>query len=392
MTLSETSVIEQAVAQMDVAQLEIIVSQSVGEPVTVTVWQTALLGGLDSSPMAGGVYKVEGTAVTGTNHPYDFCFVVKILRSPEGFTMPNGRLVTHDMAENPHHFGYWRREILAAKSDILHQLPAELRVPRCLGITQVSEQECWLWQEYLPPDYNWTWDNYHQAAYRLGKWQGKTHNLPQQDWLCRDWMAGWVHGPLTAILGIVEEMDGYQHPVLTTCFAPEELATVQQLWANRQTYLDRLTQLPRTLCHLDAHRGNLSWQGETLALLDWAFVGEGALGEELAAFVGATLLLDYVPLADAEQLEQVAFAGYLAGLRDAGWSGDEAIIWKAYRYAMPLRYALASLASMLRTAIQPDFVAEWERKTGKRLADILAHRAGLVRFYLSRLPQSKELG
>jgi hypothetical protein len=40
---------------------------------------------------------------------------------------------------------------------------------------------------------------------------------------------------------------------------------------------------------------------------------------------------------------------------------------------------------MLRTVMQPDFAADWERKTGKPLADILAHRAGLVRFYLSRL-------
>jgi len=53
---------------------------------------------------------------------------------------------------------------------------------------------------------------------------------------------------------------------------------------------------------------------------------------------------------------------------------------------VPLRYAPASLASMLRTAVQPEFTADWERKTGKPLADILAHRAGLVRFYLSRLP------
>ena len=67
------------------------------------------------------------------------------------------------------------------------------------------------------------------------------------------------------------------------------------------------------------------------------------------------------------------------------WSGDEAVIWEAYRCAMPLRFALASLASMLRTAVEPDFAAEWERKKDKPLADILAHRAGLVRFYLLRL-------
>ena len=82
---------------------------------------------------------------------------------------------------------------------------------------------------------------------------------------------------------------------------------------------------------------------------------------------------------------KVAVAGYLAGLRAAGWAGDEALIWEAYGCAMPLRYAPVSLASMLRTAVDPPYATEWEQKTGKPLADILAHRAGLVRFYLSRL-------
>ncbi len=393
MPKAEPMVGEQAIAHMDVAELENIVSGALAEPVTVTAWQVTLLGGLDSSPMAGGVYKVTGTAcpeqveaaVAPTNITRDWSVVAKILRSPEGFTMPDGTGITHEMAENQHHFGYWQREARVAQSELLDCLPAGLRAPRSLGVTTISERECWLWQEYLPTDREWTWENYRAAAYRLGEWQAACGELPDQPWVSQNWLAGWVHGPLTAIFDMVDGTNGYQHPLLTAHFAPEELAALRQLWTDRQTYLDRLARLPKTLCHLDAHRGNLSWQGDDLALVDWAFVGAGALGEELAAFVGATLLLDYVPLSDAEQLEQVAFDGYIAGLRAAGWSGDEAIIWEAYRCAMPLRYALMSLASMLRTAMQPEFAADWERKTGKSLEDILAHRAGLVRFYLSRL-------
>jgi hypothetical protein len=378
---------KQAIVHMDVAELDSIVSQALAETVTVKNWQVTLLGGLDSSPFAGGVYLVAGTAVNAANQTRDWRVVVKILRSPEGVMMPDGSCITREMAEDQHNFGYWQREGLAAQSDLFDDLPAGLRVPQFLGITSINDTECWLWQEYLLEEHDWTWDDYHAAAYRLGQWQASYQKLPQQPWLSRDWLAGWVHGPLTGIFGMVEGMNGYQHPLLTAYFAPEELAALRQLWADRQRYLDKLAQLPQTLCHLDAHRGNLSWQGDALALLDWAFVGEGALGEELAAFIGATLLLDYVPLADAEQLEQVAFAGYMAGLRAAGWCGDEALIWEAYRCAMPLRYALMSMASMLRTVIQPDFAADWEQKAGKPLSEILAHRAGLVRFYLSRLDE-----
>jgi hypothetical protein len=375
----------QAIAQMDMAQMEKIVCQTLGLPVTVTEWQVDLLGGLDSGPMAAGVYKVAGTAVTPANNSLDWHLVVKILRSPEGFTLPDGTTLSREMVETPNNFGYWQRERLVAQSDLLEQLPAGLRAPRFLGVTHMSDRECWLWQECLPEDHEWTWADYHEAAFCLGQWQGTAVSEPvAHPWLSQNWLANWVHGPLTTIFGMVDGMDGTNHPLLTAHCAPEELAALRQLWANRQHILNRLARLPQTLCHLDAHRGNLKWQDEALALLDWAFVGHGALGEELAAFIGATLLLDYVPLADAEQLEQVAFAGYIAGLRAAGWMDDEALIWEAYRCVMPLRYAPISVASMLRTVIQPDFAADWERKTGQPLADILAHRAGLVRFYLSR--------
>lgn len=382
----------QAIAQMDMAQMEKIVCQMLGLPVTVTEWQVDLLGGLDSGPMAAGVYKVTGTAVTPANNSLDWRLVVKILRSPEGFTMPDGTTLTREMVETPTNFVYWQRERLVAQSDLLEQLPAGLYAPRFLGVTHISERECWLWQECLSEDHEWTWADYHEAAFRLGQWQGTAASEPvDHPWLSQNWLASWVHGPLTSIFSVINGMDGTNHPLLIAYFAPEELAALRQLWANRQPILNRLARLPQTLCHLDAHRGNLIWQGKKLALLDWAFVGMGALGEELAAFVGATLLLDYVPLADAAQLEQVSFAGYLAGLRAAGWAGNETLVWEAYRCVMPLRFAPISMASMLRTVIEPEFAVDWEQKAGKPLADILAHRAGLVHFYLSRLPHGEQL-
>ena len=58
---------EQALAGLSADQLAPIVSRLLAEPVQVTDWQVTLLGGLDSSPMAGGVYRLSGTAVTSSN-------------------------------------------------------------------------------------------------------------------------------------------------------------------------------------------------------------------------------------------------------------------------------------------------------------------------------------
>lgn len=377
--------VEGTINHMDAGYLQPIVDRALGETVTVQDWQATLLGGLDSSPFAGGVYRVSGTAGTGMQRTRPWSVVVKVLRSPQGLVMPDGTHITREMAEDQRSFGYWRRELLAAQSGLLEGLPPGLRAPRNLGVTCIDEGQCWLWQEYIAEDRAWNWDDYREAAYRLGRWQGapemKTQGWP---WLSRKWLAGWVHGPQTAIMDLVEQMNGWRHPLLATHFSPEELGALKQLWADRQRTLDRLAQLPQIVAHLDAYRANLVWQNGDLVLLDWAFVGLAALGEELAAFVGATLLLDLAPLVEAEQLEAVAFDGYLAGLRDAGWVGEEAHVWEAYRCAMPLRYAPITLASMLRTVIEPGFAGDWKRKTGKPLEEILAHRAGLLRFYLSR--------
>ena len=391
LTQVDVSVVAQAIAPIDVEALEIIVSRALAKPIEVLDWQVTLLGGLDSSPMAGGVYRVTGTACSkvadqlAITHEWDV--VVKVLRSPAGMIMPDGTMIPKEMADDQQGFSFWQRESFVAQSNFENKLPVGLRIPQYLGTTHISDYECWLWQAYLPPDHHWTWDDYYTAAYRLGTWHAQPNDRAHHNWFSQNWMVSWVHGPLSRIFAMVDEINGYEHPLLGAYFAPEELATLQELWRNRQNYLDRLAQLPQTLCHLDAHRGNMNWQGDDLMLLDWAFVGEAALGEELAAFVGATLLLDYVAIDDAEQLEQVALSGYIAGLRAEGWMGDEVDIWEAYRCAMPLRYAPASLVSILRTVVQPEFAATWVEQAGKPLADILAHRAGLVRFYLSRLQE-----
>ena len=179
---------------------------------------------------------------------------------------------------------------------------------------------------------------------------------------------------------MLDQFGGWALPVLRAIFRRRRSHKSATCGPNARQRLAHLARLPQVLCHLDAYRANFFWQGDTLTLIDWEFAGVGALGEEMAAFVGATLLLDHVPMAEAPQLEAVALDGYLAGLREAGWDGETGQVWQAYRCAMPLRYALMSLASMCRTAMQPDFAQHWVQKTGKPLAEILAQRADFVRF------------
>lgn len=148
-----------------------------------------------------------------------------------------------------------------------------------------------------------------------------------------------------------------------------------------------LNSLSQTIAHLDAYRSNLFKHGNEFALVDWAFVGRAALGEELTALVGATLLLGHVPVADAEALETAVWEGYQRGLLASGdwrlrdWEiGDWETMRLAYRRAMALRYGIMTIGSMMRTEIEPGFAEHWERQEGRPLSAILAQRAALVRY------------
>jgi hypothetical protein len=64
----------------------------------------------------------------------------------------------------------------------------------------------------------------------------------------------------------------------------------------------------------------------SFVLVDWAFVGDGALGEDVGNLVPDAVFDLFMPARTLPHLDRVVFAGYLAGLREAGWDGDERIV------------------------------------------------------------------
>ena len=62
-------------------------------------------------------------------------------------------------------------------------------------------------------------------------------------------------------------------------------------------------------------------QAETVAI-DWAFVGTGAIGQELKYLVFNSLVFRRADNDRARELYDACLEGYVAGLRDADWKGD----------------------------------------------------------------------
>jgi len=112
-----------------------------------------------------------------------------------------------------------------------------------------------------------------------------------------------------------------RHRLVQRVYPREVLDRLLLLWAHRQELLDALDRLPQVLSHNDAFRRNLFLKSERLLAVDWAFLGPGPVGAELAPLVTASVAFLGMARDRWRDLEQTAVEAYLRGLDDSGWRG-----------------------------------------------------------------------
>lgn len=95
------------------------------------------------------------------------------------------------------------------------------------------------------------------------------------------------------------------------------------LLVHRDALLDLVASLPRARCHLDFWVSNVIQRpsGE-LALFDWSFLGDGALGEDIGNYIPDAVFDLFWPVERLPELAETCVANYLDGLYEAGWRGD----------------------------------------------------------------------
>jgi thiamine kinase-like enzyme len=113
-----------------------------------------------------------------------------------------------------------------------------------------------------------------------------------------------------------------------------------------------MEQLPRTVCHLDVWPNNIVRRPDgEVVFLDWAFTGDGALGEDVGNLIPDSvfdLLLDHELLPD---LDERLTGAYLRGLRDAGWIGDPRLV-RLGICASAVKYDWLTVLSLERAAAE----------------------------------------
>lgn len=347
----------------------------------------------------GGIYRVWGEAID-RGAARSWSLIVKLLQSPAGMAVPGGRVISEEMAEDASRFSYWRREANAFASGRLDALDGSLVAPRCFGITEgpgATGKQVWLWLEDLgsstvptaaDPDYR-------LLGRHLGQFNGSSAGyVPVADdaWISRGWLRSWLETAIAGYVPVLENSELWAHPMLQRAFHDPVQQRLLNMWNERETLLEVLEQLPQTFCHLDAYPGNLFARAgaEQTVAIDWSFAGMAAPGEELAPLVIGTALVGLGDVATIRVAEEHAMAGYLAGLRDAGWSGDAGAVHLAFRVSAALRYGFFGPEPPLRALLEPEYQAEAVRRWGRPWEQIVEQRASLTYLLLDYAEQALE--
>ncbi len=341
----------------------------------------------------GGLYRLHGNAqVRGERLPWSA--VLKMVRAPE-----------ERDAQTEQSWDYWKREMLVYQSGLLETLPDGLRGPSCFGVSETPDGG-WIWMEDMVEagDPTWTIAQYHQAARRLGQLAGAYglgKPLPAHPWLCsslfrgfrddREWWAKFIN-PQSA-------NNAWQRSVVEQIFPEPDRLRVLQIWAEKDQLIMANENLPQVFCHNDTHRKNLMWvvnaEGkEELVGIDWAYCGTGGLGNDLGELVGTSLSYFAIEPESAQELETAVYEGYCAGLKDAGWAGNDRLAWLGYLLSLTLWWGATlpvAAADLQPGAARYNVEAKYGRSAGdvvegwKTFAAFLLSRADETRFWLKQL-------
>jgi hypothetical protein len=232
---------------------------------------------------------------------------------------------------DPHRWTYWCREPLAYQAG----LPAAyagsgIVAPACLAL-DISDTDAALlleWADGRPGEF-WPVTGHRLAAEALGRAQAPFltgRELPGVGWLSRSFLREYS-SEKPAPWELLDDDEAWAHPVVLESFPPGLREAVQLVHASRERLYQISESLPRTLCHLDFWPKNLLRRDDgQIVLLDWAFAGVGAIGEDPGNLVPDSVFDHFIPAAQMPGLEQAVFEGYLAGLREAGWDDDPRLV------------------------------------------------------------------
>jgi hypothetical protein len=289
-----------------------------------------------------------------------------------------------------------QRELQAYQSGLLTDLPGNIEMPLCYQVDEKSEGDYWLWLEDVKEDTEvpWTITRFGLAARHLAHFNGAYltgRTLPNEPWLNRKPTRNW-----DSTAGIMAQLESVRdHPLIARAYSRDVAEGVRCLWKDRNKFLTALDELPRTLCHLDAQRSNLLSRKangiDRTVAIDWGAVGIGVLGIEIAQLSVNFRSVRDVDLSQLQELSDIVYGEYLAGLQETGWKGDPLVLRLGYVASAALQNGLSDIWP-LRGAVDPRRYNRMRLLWGERSVEENMDRRGeLLRFILKLGDEARDL-
>lgn len=337
------------------------------------------------------LYRVAGTAVDGRRQPVDWSMVVKILTLDQ----LNFQSISTDQGS----WDYWKREWHVYRSGWLQELRGPLVAPRCLAtgdvLTETDAELAWIAMEDLGTSGHGPWPTGHfrNIARHVGIFNSEYlggRAIAVDPWLSHDWLRGWTEQaePLVGVLPTV-----VNHPIAGRIFTPEVIDDLIELWDQREKLYAALDQLPQTLCHNDVFHRNLFLRGgpsDQSVVIDWAFCGRGAIGQELSPLVGATRAFRGSRPEHWEDLERECLEGYTEGIREAGFNSPDEVLL-GYLLSSVLRFGVGAVAPVLGLTLTNEHEDLVEQVFGCSYEEFIVNIAAGYRFQQCRIHRAKAL-
>ena len=162
-----------------------------------------------------------------------------------------------------------------------------------------------------------------------------THqNLPDVDWITRDWLKKYVDHASPMVDFISNNPD---HPLVKSLYG-KTVPFILALWQIRTDLFRCLAKMRQVFCHQDTIKRNLFINQGRLTAIDWGYAGIAPLGTDLVPLIAYLPGLNEFPQDQVHEMNRVCFNAYLRGVKTINPHISGRSLRRSVLFTLLLRY------------------------------------------------------